>query len=98
MSPRRGLGQQTVTVLKALTDGCRHGFDVVQRTGTYSATVYRSLRRLEQLGYVTSKWEAPEISEREGRPRRKYYTVTAPGRKALAEVQERYRGLAPEAT
>ncbi len=62
------------------------------------STLYRALRRLEERGALTSRWEDPEeaASEgREGRPRR-YYEVTAAG-VALAQSElERLRGPASE--
>jgi DNA-binding PadR family transcriptional regulator len=56
-------------------------------------TVYPALRRLEEAGHLTSKWEPERVANAEARPRRKYYEVTRTGRQALAEAIERYRVL-----
>lgn len=46
--------------------------------------LYRSCRRLEAAGALTSRWESHEEAEKEGRPPRRYYKVTGLGRQALA--------------
>ncbi len=89
----RELGQQTVIVLKALVSGSRYGFEIVSSTGNHTATVYRSLRRLEKLGFVRSQWENAEVSENSGRPRRRYYEVTRRGKQALDEALVAYREI-----
>jgi len=58
------------------------------------ADVAPALRRLERQGWVKAGWEDPEPAAREGRPRRRYYTVTAPGVEALAAARERFPFLA----
>jgi DNA-binding PadR family transcriptional regulator len=47
-------------------------------------TLYKALGRLEDLGFLTSRWENPTIAEADGRPRRRLYQVTAAGQHALA--------------
>lgn len=49
-------------------------------------TLYRALSRLEGWRLLTSRWEDPEVSEAEGRPRRRLYSLTEDGLKALAAV------------
>ena len=88
-------------ILQALDHGYRYGFDIMVFTGLASGTVYPALRRLEDAGYVTSKWEKPNIAQQEQRPARKYYEVTKAGKTALAEARQRFRlleQLAPQAT
>lgn len=82
-------------VLQALERGYRHGFDVIELTGLQGGTVYPALRRLERDGLVRSHWERQQLAQREGRPPRRYYEVTATGRQALAAALERYRFLQP---
>ena len=60
-------------------------------TGLPSGTVYPALRRLEDLGFVQSKWEKQAIAQREARPPRKYYELTRTGESALAEAVKRYK-------
>lgn len=81
-------------ILQALENGYRYGFDVMTITGLPSGTVYPALRRLEDAGYVASKWEKQSLALAEQRPARKYYEVTKAGGKALVEARERFRLLA----
>ncbi|MGH7555738.1 MAG: PadR family transcriptional regulator [Longimicrobiales bacterium] len=99
MSPRQ-LGYATLAVLQALTDGARYGFDIVDRTGLPSGTVYPALAALERRSLVTSRWESDAAARAEARPRRRYYRVTAEGSRALREAARRWGelglgGLAP---
>jgi PadR family transcriptional regulator, regulatory protein PadR len=81
----------TALVLQALAGGFHHGFDVMDATGLASGTVYPILRRLEAEGFVRSTWEDATRAQREQRPPRRYYELTADGRKALADTADRYR-------
>lgn len=80
-------------ILQALDYGYRYGFDIMTITGLASGTVYPALRRLEDAGFVASKWERPAVAQAEQRPPRKYYEVTKAGRTVLAEARERFRVL-----
>ena len=51
---------------------------------TAYGTLYKALDRLEHAGYLTSTWEEPADAAREGRPRRRFYSVTLEGETALA--------------
>jgi PadR family transcriptional regulator PadR len=82
-------------VLQALAQGYRFGFDVMEVTGLPSGTIYPALRRLEALELVRSDWESDKRARDHGRPRRRYYELTAAGRRRLAEAEARYRALAP---
>ena len=92
----RSLGITSLRILGAIRDGVAYGLDIVQQTGMPSGTVYPTLGRLKKRGYVTSRWERQEVAEREGRPRRRYYELTAEGRTALAEGVSRMASLASE--
>jgi PadR family transcriptional regulator PadR len=85
---RLGLG--TITLLQALEGGRRFGFDLMDATGLTSGTVYPSLERLEELGYVRSKWENESVAHRDGRPARRYFEITAAGSRALVQALDRY--------
>jgi len=95
---RLPLSPALVAVLDALAAGARYGFDVIDRTGLPSGTVYPALARLEHEALVSSHWEAQRIAQRDKRPPRRYYEVTAAGRRRLAEavaaLKERERTLA----
>jgi len=80
-------------ILQALDHGYRYGFDIMTITGLASGTVYPALRRLEDAGFVASKWEKPGVAQAEQRPPRKYYEVTKAGQTTLAEARERFRVL-----
>jgi PadR family transcriptional regulator PadR len=83
----------TATILNAVSNGYSYGFDIVDITGMPSGTVYPALRRLEETGYLASKWEAERAAFAQNRPRRKYYELTRAGREALAAAIQRYRLL-----
>ena len=79
----------TALVLQAIARGHRYGFDIVDVTGYPTGTVYPALRRLEHAGYVHSRWEGERHACSEARPQRRYYEITAAGRRALASAVER---------
>lgn len=49
-------------------------------------TLYRALSRLEEMGFLESRWEDPEISVRENRPRRRMYSLTDVGATVVADA------------
>ena len=87
------LTYSTAVILQAVASGYLYGFDIIDITGVPGGTVYPALRRLEDAGYLTSKWEKQSIAQSEPRPQRKYYELTRAGREALAEAVKRYRLL-----
>jgi PadR family transcriptional regulator PadR len=56
-----------------------YGFELCAATGQPSGTVYPILRRLEDLGWLESEWEEPEVHVPAGRPRRRYYRLSEDG-------------------
>lgn len=93
MSPKTYISHSAAAILQALANGYQYGFDIMDITGLPSGTVYPALRRLEETGFIDSKWEKPGIAQREQRPPRKYYDLTPDGKEALAEAVKRYRHL-----
>ncbi len=89
------LGFATVQVLHAIAGGVAYGFDICDHASLPSGTVYPALSRLEQAGFVRSRWERPDIAQREKRPPRRYYEITASGVTALEASLARYRALPP---
>jgi DNA-binding PadR family transcriptional regulator len=83
----------TTLVLQAIADGVRYGFDIADRTGLQTGTVYPALRRLESLGFVRSSWESEKSARREQRPARRYYEITRAGNDALAVALKRFENL-----
>lgn len=82
-----------VLILQALAQGYKFGFDIMQVTGVPSGTIYPALRRLESVDYVTSDWEKDANARKEGRPRRRYYTLTQMGRRQLKESEARMQAV-----
>lgn len=85
-------------VLLALGDGERHGYAIMQEALRRSegmvqlepGTLYRALRRMRQAGLVTETTGRGQDSEDE---RRRYYRLTALGRRVAAAEAERMAGL-----
>jgi DNA-binding PadR family transcriptional regulator len=90
---RKRLSYSTVAVLHALANGHRYGFDIIDRTGLPSATVYPTLGKLEDAGLVTSAWEAASTAHRAKRQPRKYYELRPAGKRALADALAQFRAL-----
>lgn len=75
-------GHTDTIILKLLLDGDKYGYEITKLIHERSdqayllkeATMYSSLKRLEQDGHITSYWG----DETQG-GRRKYYHVTAKG-------------------
>ena len=89
-------GTLDLLVLKALSLGPMHGYGVGQRIQQLAedmltveeGTLYPALYRIEQRGWVTSKWEVNETGRRA-----KFYTLTKAGRRQLAAAEESWDRL-----
>ena len=91
--PKADLLQGTLDllVLKTLALEPMHGWGISQRIQQMSRDVlrvnqgslYPSLHRLEQQGWISSQW-----GESENNRRAKYYKLTSAGRKQLAAERE----------
>jgi PadR family transcriptional regulator PadR len=76
-------GHTDTIILKLLMDGDKYGYEITKLVTEHSnqlyelkeATMYSSLKRLENDGHITSYWG----DETQG-GRRKYYHITASGR------------------
>jgi transcriptional regulator len=93
-SPKAEVLQGTLDllVLKTLDSmGPTHGFGIALRIQQVSedllqlnqGTLYPALLRLEQRGWIVSKWGVSENNRKA-----KYYSLTRAGRKSLAEEAE----------
>jgi PadR family transcriptional regulator, regulatory protein PadR len=64
-----------------------YGLEICRAAGLPSGTIHPILARLERIGWLESRWEDIDPNA-EGRPRRRYYRLTALGvehaRRALA--------------
>ncbi|GAA4410583.1 hypothetical protein GCM10023187_35340 [Nibrella viscosa] len=78
----------TVAVLDEEAYGVTVTQEIEQKTGRSVgfSTVHTTLQRLEEKGYLSSRMGGA-TAERGGR-RKRYFTVTAAGRKALFEVKQ----------
>ena len=84
-------GSMDLLVLQSLAHEERHGFDVSQWVHERSRGVlrapdgalYKALHRLEERGWVTSRW-----GRSEKRRKAKYYRITDLGRAALADERQ----------
>ena len=83
----------TALVLHALAQGYHYGFDIMDATGLPSGTVYPILRRLDRESLVRARWEKAELAQREQRPPRRYYELTASGEALATAAVQRYRAL-----
>ncbi len=80
-------------VLQTLVWGVQHGYGISQaiRSGSNdvlqveTGSLYPALHRLEKQGWVKSEWK-----ESENKQRARYYSLTAAGRKHLANEQTRW--------
>jgi PadR family transcriptional regulator, regulatory protein PadR len=83
------LTHTSALVLKVISGGCNYGFDIMERTGLQSGTVYPILRRLEESGLILAQWE-PEAAQQLQRPQRRYYKLSRVGERTLAKAAQRY--------
>jgi len=91
--PKADLLQGTLDllILKSLSLGTLHGYGVIQRIRQLSGemldveqgSLYPAVYRIEQRGWVSSKWGVTETGRRA-----KFYTLTKAGRKQLAAEEE----------
>ncbi len=91
--PPRNLGTTTIAVLQAVAAGQRYGFEIIERTGLPSGTVYPALSSLERRGLLAARWEGQASARAEARPRRRYYRVTGAGQAALDAALARLEAL-----
>ena len=84
-------------VLKALSAGASHGYAIarwIERVtddalSLEEGSLYPALHRLEQRGFLESRWGTSENNRRA-----KFYRLTRAGRKRLASEQESWLGFA----
>ena len=80
-------GSAELLILSLIEDQPRHGYDIsrlieLRSKGTLRfnvASLYPLLYRLEKRGWIQGRW-----IEKEGQRRRRFYKLTAEGRKVLA--------------
>src|SRR6266850_2644853 len=89
------LGLMVIKTLEAL--GPLHGYRIARRIEQISGdrlalnqgTLYPALLKLEQMGWITSKWGASENNRRA-----RFYAITRAGKKQLATEAENWERVA----
>jgi PadR family transcriptional regulator len=95
MEPLHGL--LDMLVLKTLLMGPLHGYGIAKAIHTNSrdtlaiefGSLYPALKRLEQKGWIDSKWETSEQNRRT-----KNYRLTAAGKKHLRQEHSEWQEFA----
>ncbi|MDR0349930.1 MAG: helix-turn-helix transcriptional regulator [Coriobacteriales bacterium] len=81
------LSQPTILTVLAASEEPLHGYVIVQRAAQSpmfggnkpdATGVYRTLRQMEENGFVTSQWETPQAG-----PAKRSFRLTDEGREAL---------------
>jgi PadR family transcriptional regulator len=80
-------GSTEILILALLEERARHGYDIARLIDErsqgdisfHAASLYPTLYRLEERRLIEGRWV-----EREGQRRRRYYRLTAAGRRTLA--------------
>ncbi|MFI1993117.1 PadR family transcriptional regulator [Actinoplanes sp. NPDC020271] len=71
-----------------------YGLEICESAGLPSGTIHPILARLEGLGWLESHWEDTDPAEA-GRPRRRYYRLSADGALLAAEALQPRTRRAP---
>jgi PadR family transcriptional regulator, regulatory protein PadR len=87
-------GTAELLILSLVEDQPRHGYDIGTLIETRSggtlrfnvASLYPLLYRLEKRGWIQGRWV-----EKAGQRRRRYYRLTAEGKKVLAAQRNSWR-------
>ena len=87
-------GSADMLILSLVEARARHGYEIAKLIETRSrgsltfqvASLYPLLYRLEARGWIQGQWV-----EKSGQRRRRYYRLTAEGRKALAAQRKGWR-------
>ncbi len=87
-------GSAELLILSLVEDQPRHGYDIGNLIETRSngmlrfnvASLYPLLYRLEKRGWIQGRWV-----EKTGQRRRRYYRLTADGKKILAAQRNNWR-------
>ena len=83
-------------VLSILSNGESYGYALIQKVRVCSddrlkwtdGMLYPVLHRLQKRGYISSRW-----GKGDGGPRRRYYKLTAKGKRALEKQREQWKAV-----
>ena len=89
-------GSAELLILSSLEDGQLHGYDIARdisrRSGGlltfHVASLYPLLYKLEDRAWIAGRWV-----EKTGQRRRRYYRLTAEGRRVLAKQRGRWEAF-----
>jgi PadR family transcriptional regulator, regulatory protein PadR len=89
-------GSTPLLLLSVLADGEMHGYQMMREMAARSegyftmtaALLYPTLHQMEQDGLLASRWEGEE-----GKRRRKVYSITSKGHRALVESRADWQGF-----
>jgi transcriptional regulator len=89
-------GSTELLILALVDERPRHGYDIArlidERSGGtisfYTASLYPTLYRLEDKGLIDGRWV-----EKAGQRRRRYYRLTAAGRRVLASQRSTWQNF-----
>jgi transcriptional regulator len=89
-------GSAELLILSLIEHRARHGYEIGKLIETRSggrirfkiASLYPLLYRLEHRGWIQGRWV-----ERQGERRRRFYRLTAAGRKVLASHRSTWEGF-----
>jgi transcriptional regulator len=87
-------GSAEILILALIEHEARHGYEIAKQIDARSngtlrfnlASLYATLYRLEDRGWVAGRWV-----EKPGQRRRRYYRLTPDGRKVLASHRAEWR-------
>jgi PadR family transcriptional regulator PadR len=90
-------GSISLLLLNLLSRGEMYGYEIIQEASRRSAnafefkegTLYPALHQLERRGHIKAEWRTGQ----NGRER-KYYSLTANGKKAALDYQKQWQHLA----
>ena len=89
--------EELILLIVAIMNGKAYGIGIIEelekRTGRSAAigAVQTVLKRMEDKGWVTSQFG--EATKERGGKRKRYYTITAKGKKIVAENREKRNSL-----
>jgi len=89
-------GSAELLILSSLEDGQLHGYDIAREISRRSgglltfhvASLYPLLYKLEDRALIAGRWV-----EKSGQRRRRYYRLTAEGRRVLAKQRDRWEAF-----
>ena len=95
-SPSLPFGTLDLLIFRTLAGGPRHGYGILQQIHDVSdrllrieeGSLYPALHRLETTGFLKAEWAMS------GNRRAKYYSLTAKGRRQLAEERRNWERVA----